>query len=143
MDKNPKYFEGVLQLRSPSLEIIDFVAAEIEKKEIVWISKTVKQKNGIDIYISSNKFLKQLAKKLKSKFSGELVETRSLFSKNRQTSKPVYRGCVLFRNYNLKKGQIIKHRGDSIKIISLGRDILGRSMKNNKKVHIRFGELRG
>ena len=141
MDKNPKYFEGTLQLRNPSQEIIDFVANEIEKEENVWIAKTVKQKKGIDLYISSNRFLKQIGKKIKERFTGELIQTSTLFTKNKLTSKEVHRGCILFRHYDIKKGDIIKVRGDPIEVLSIGKDIFGRNIETNKKVHIRFEQL--
>lgn len=142
MNKNSDYFEGTLQLRNPTQKIIDFVADEIEKKEDVWIAKTIKQKNGIDLYISSNKFLKQIGRKLKEKFPGELNQTSTLFSKNRMTSKEVHRGCVLFRYYNIKKGDTITIRGETIKVLSIGKKILGRHLETNKKVSIKFEQLR-
>ena len=142
MDKNPKYFEGVLQLRNPSDEIIDFIADEMEKKENVWIAKTEKQKNGIDLYLSSNKFLAYIGKRLKEKFSGELIKTSSLFTRNKLTSKEVMRGCTLFRYYDIKKGDILKIRGEPIEVISIGNDIFGKNLKTNKKTHIKFEQLR-
>lgn len=142
MTKNPQYFEGILQLRNPSQEIIDFVADAIEKKENVWIARAQKQKNGIDLYISSNKFLKQIGKKLKEMFCGELIESHTLHSRNRQTSKEVLRGCILFRHYNIKKGDIIKVRGESIKVISVGKEISGKNTETNRKVHIKYEQLR-
>ena len=142
MNKNPQYFEGTLQLRNPNQEIIDFVADEIEKRDDVWIAKTENQKKGLDLYLSSNKFLKDIGRKLKAKFPGELVESNKLFSRNKLTSKEVYRGCVLFRYYGIKKGEVIEIRGDSIKIISIGKDILGKNIETNKKVHIKFEQLK-
>ncbi len=141
MDKNPQYFQGVLQLRNPTQQIVDFVAEQIEKKNNVWIAKTAKQKNGVDLYISSNRFLKEIGKKLKQNFVGELIESNSLFSVNRLTSKEVYRGCVLFRYFNIKKGETITIKGDEIKIISIGKKILGKNLQTNKKVHLDFSDL--
>lgn len=142
MDKNPQYFQGVLQLRNPTQEIIDFVAKEIEKKKTTWIAKTENQKNGIDLYLSSNRLLKDLGKKLNSKFCGELIETCSLHTKSKQTGRDLYRGCILFRYYNIKKGDIIQVKGDSIKVIAIGKDILGKDILTNKKVHIKFDKLK-
>lgn len=142
MDKNPQYFQGILQLRNPTQEIIDFVAKEIEKKKTAWIAKTENQKNGIDLYLSSNRLLKDLGKKLNTKFCGELIESSSLHTKSKQTGKDLYRGCILFRSYNIKKGDTIQIKGNSVKIIAMGKDILGKDIKTNKKVHIRFNQLK-
>lgn len=93
------YFEGVLQLRNPSEEALRFIDNQITKEEgNVWVAKTEKHKTGIDLYVSSNKFLLNLGKKLKKSFKGgELVVTGRLHSRDRVTSKDKYRMTVLFR----------------------------------------------
>ena len=141
MDRHPQYFEGTLQLRNPTQKIINFVAENIEKKDNVWIAKTVKQKKGIDLYISSNKFLKEIGKKLKNTFTGELIESNKLYSRNRLTSKEIHRGCVCFRHYDFKKGDNMKYKGDDVEVISIGKDILARDISTKKKVHIKWSEL--
>jgi NMD protein affecting ribosome stability and mRNA decay len=140
--KSPKYFEGVLQLRDPSEEVLDFVHNSIQNRPDVWIAKTKKYKNGIDLYLSSNKFLAEIAKKLKDSFSGDLIRSNTLFSENRQTSKQLFRGCFLFRYHNVIKGQILTLRGKQIQIIAIGREILGKDMETNRKVHIKFSQLK-
>lgn len=142
MDKPNQYFEGTLQLRNPSQKIIDFVADEIDRHDNVWIAKTKKVKNGIDLFISSNKLLMGIGRKLKHHFTGELVNSKTLFSQDHMTSKCVYRGCVLFRHFDIKNGDTLEVRGDRIKIISIGSDIFGKNLKTNKRVHIKFSELK-
>ena len=141
MNKNPQYFEGVLQLRNPTEEILDFVDKAIKKDENVWIAKKKEQKNGIDLYLSSNKFLKAIAKKLKNSFSGELIETSTLFSRNRLTQKELRRGCILFRYYKVKRGDIITVRSEKYKVISIGKDILVKNLKSNVKSRMNFSNL--
>jgi len=136
---DPKYFEGVLQLRNPNQKIIDFVADYIEEKG-AWIAKTTKQKNGVDLDLSSNKVLREIGKRLKNRFPGSLVESKSLFTQNRLTSKKVYRGCVLFKHFDVKKGDTIKFKGEDITVIKVGKDILGKNSEN-KKIHVRFEQL--
>jgi len=98
MTATNQYFEGILQLRNPTREIEDFVAHELANKAPhVWVSKVKRLKNGADYYISSNKALKALGKKLDEKFSGDLVASRKLHSTDRQTGKQVYRGVILFK----------------------------------------------
>ena len=95
MDHN--YYEGILQLRNPNEEVINFVRNQFKNNEKVWIAKQEKLKTGIDLYVSSNKFLLSLGKKLKKSFKGELKTSRKLHSRNRVTSKNIYRVTVLFR----------------------------------------------
>jgi len=97
MDKNPQYFEGFLQIRNPNEECINFIKNQFKNNKKAWIAKEVKQKNGFDLYISSNSFLLSLGKKLKKSFKGTLKTSRKLFTQNRLTSKQVYRGTVCFR----------------------------------------------
>ncbi len=94
---DPNYYEGILQLRNPSEEVINFVRNQFKKNQKVWIAKQEKLKTGTDLYISSNKFLLSLGKKLKNSFNGELKTSRKLHSRNRVTSKNIYRVTVLFR----------------------------------------------
>jgi len=92
-----QYFEAKLQLRPFNKEIYDFVLRQVAKRKNVFISKEVKLKTGIDIYLTSQRFARSLGKKLKDTFKGELKITRTLFSRDRLKSKLVYRGTVLFR----------------------------------------------
>ncbi len=95
--KNPKYFEADVQLRNPSEELIRFIINQINSTKDVFVSVVVPIKQGIDFKISSQRFARALGKKLKKSFKGELKTTRSLFTRNRQTSKDVYRVTVFFR----------------------------------------------
>jgi len=54
-------------------------------------------RNGIDFYLTSQRYAQSLGKKLKKTFKGELKISSKLFTVNRQTSKNVYRVNVLFR----------------------------------------------
>ena len=92
-----QYFEAKLQLRPFNKEVYDFVLKQVAKRKNVFISKEVKLKTGIDIYLTSQRFARSLGKKLKDTFKGELKITRTLFSRDRLKSKLIYRGTVLFR----------------------------------------------
>ena len=92
-----QYYEGILQLRNPNEECNRFIKNQFKNNEKVWISKEVKQKTGTDYYISSNRFLLSLGKRLKKSFRGELKISRRIHSTSRITSKNIYRVTVLFR----------------------------------------------
>ena len=96
MDLN--YYEGILQLRNPNEETINFIKNQFKNNPKVWIAKHEKLKTGVDFYISSNKFLLSLGKKLKKSFKGELITSRKLHTQHRMTSKKVYRVTVCFRS---------------------------------------------
>ncbi|MBR9690124.1 hypothetical protein GOV08_00380 [Candidatus Woesearchaeota archaeon] len=95
--QSASYFEGILQIRNPKEDVIDYVKERIDSDDSIHISKTEVVKGGVDFYVSSNKFLRKLGKEIKKRFDGELKESPQLFSRNRQTSKDIYRLNVLFR----------------------------------------------
>ncbi|MBC8501315.1 MAG: hypothetical protein H8D38_06145 [DPANN group archaeon] len=95
--KGTEYFESTLQLRPKNKEILDFTAKQIEKNNDVFISKVEEQKDGWDIYLSSNKAALTIGKKLSKSFKGELKTSRRLFGRDRQKSKHLYRVTVCFR----------------------------------------------
>ncbi len=94
---NNQYFEAVLQLRPYNEKVLRAVEKMVGDKDGVFISKVVKQKTGLDLYISSQKFAQTIGKQLKKRFKGELKVSGTLFTRNRLTSKDVYRVTVLFR----------------------------------------------
>ena len=139
----PNYFQGILQLRDCKEEVIDFVNNQIKKanREDVYVSKSVRIKNGIDLYLTSNKFLRSLGKKLKKHFNGQLKESEKLFSRDRQTGKEVYRLNVLFRLIDIKRGEIINHKGKRLKIMSIGNKIQTKDLDTGKRTYINFKEI--
>jgi NMD protein affecting ribosome stability and mRNA decay len=139
---NQTYFEGVLQLRDVPEDIMDYIAEEIKKESGVWIAKSKKHKNGIDLYISSNKFLIQIGKKLQQSFPGELTKSNTLFTRNSLTSRDVYRGCILFRYCGLKKGDVITYKGEPVTVISLGKKVFAKNNETNQKLHIKYEDLK-
>ena len=96
------YYQAVIQIRPRDKEILDYVRNQIKKKKNVEISKEVYLKYGIDVYVTDQKFARNIGQKLKKAFKGELKITKSIYTRNRLTSKDVYRGTVLFRREEQK-----------------------------------------
>ena len=94
---DPQYFQGVLQLRNPNEEVFKLIKNQLKKRPDVWIAKEEKQKNGTDLYFSSNRFLLALGKRIKKSYKGELKISKKIHTRNKMTSRDVYRMTVLFR----------------------------------------------
>lgn len=136
----PDYYQGILQLRDINDEILSFVKNQIKKESDVAITKTIKFPNGIDLYITSQKFIRILGKKLKDSFGGELKISSKLHTKSRQ-GKDLYRVNALFRLSKYKKGDVVMVRGDKVRLISVGKKIFARDLKTGNKVTIRKSDL--
>lgn len=136
-----QYFEGTLQLRNPSQEVIDFVENRIEKDRKCTVAKIVQLKNGYDFYLSSQRYLRSLGKKLSETFPGMWKESRKIFTRNHLTSKDVYRVTVLFRYFDIKKGQTIEIRGDKFEVVSAGKKLVLKNLKTQKKKTMAYTSL--
>lgn len=141
MEKHSQYFEGILQLRNTDKDVLDFVLNLVEKRDGISISKTERVVNGFDLYFISQKFLQQIGKKLKGNFNGELKTSAKLFTRSRITGKEVYRVNVLFRQHNIKKGDIVIYKGEKVQIVGIGKKILAKNTKTGKKLTLNFGDL--
>ncbi len=128
-----QYFEGILQLRNPNSLVMEFIHRQMEKKVGVFISKEVKLTNGVDLYFSSQRFLSNLGHKLQKTFGGELKISSSLHTVKRITSKRLYRVNVYFRLPTVKKGDIVRIRGEDFEILGMGRKVLGRSKETGRE----------
>ena len=137
----PNYYQGILQLRNINDEIIGFVNNQIKKRGDVAITKTARLPDGIDMYITSQKFIRILGKKLKEIFGGELKISAKLHTRNKQ-GKDLYRVNVFFRLLKYKKGDIFSIRGDNLRLIRIGRKIFARKMSNGKRVTVRSEEFK-
>ena len=132
-EKGPKYFEGILQLRNPTPEVIKWVRKQIAQTPWIWVAKEEKVRNGIDFYISSNNFLISLGKKLSRSFAGVLKTSNKLHTQDKITSKLIYRVTVLFKCLNYKKGQILEIDGEKIKIMDISSQVTVKNLTTGKK----------
>src|SRR5574341_611308 len=98
MKERPKdYFEGVLQIREGSPELLAWIHNRIKTDGRARVAKEKKVKNGVDVYISDQHYLQNLGRQLKQKFTGILKTIKRLHTVNKMTSKLLYRVTVLFK----------------------------------------------
>ena len=136
----PNYYQGILQLRDVNDEILNFVANQIKKRDDVAVTKTVKLQNGIDIYITSQKFIRILGKKLRDSFGGEIKVSSKLHTRSK-TGKDLFRINVFFRLSKYKRGDILEIRGDKVKLLQTGNRIFALDLKTGKRIKIRNDDL--
>jgi len=137
--KNPNYFEAILQLRDTTDEIKEFIEDELLRDQIP-VTKIQKVTNGYDYYISDNNYTKALSRKLQQKFGGEILITSSLHTK--KDGKDIYRTTVLFREAPFRKNDPVEYKGEQYKVISMSKEILLQNVKNGKKEHIKYKDMK-
>ncbi|MBI2574285.1 hypothetical protein HYV82_00170, partial [Candidatus Woesearchaeota archaeon] len=137
-----KYYESVLQLRSLREDIAAFVESEISRSRSkgVFVSSRERVKDGIDYYLSSNKFAVGLGRKLRKRFSGYLKVSRRIFSRDRQTSRDLYRITVLYRPLLVNAGDVVVSGSSIIRVSSVGKKIVGTNLESGKREYIGFSK---
>lgn len=142
---NSQYFEGVLQIRNAKENdsIYEYIHNQVAKFETrgVFITKEVPEKNGRDFYLTSKKFQRTLSDKLVSEFGGKLKSNPRLFSRNRQTSKDIYRLSTYLHLPDFRKGDAIKIDDKIIQISSIGKKITGTDLHTGKRFSIEAKNL--
>jgi NMD protein affecting ribosome stability and mRNA decay len=139
MDKdNSAYFEGILQLRNVGEDVLEYATDQIENNLLGGVARIKKTINGYDVYVKRQRFLRSLGNKLQGKFPGELIVSRKLHTRNRISSKDLYRIHVLFRMHDFKKGDIMEFKGDKIQILYVGKKIHAKDIKTGKKLNLSF-----
>lgn len=138
----PNYYQGILQLRDVTDEIYNFVSKQLGKREDVAVTKTVKYPNGMDLYMTSQKFITIIGKRLKESFGGELKITSKLHTRSK-SGKDLFRVTALYRPLKYKRGDIVNVRGDDVKLLQCGRRIFALDIKTGKRIKIRREDLPG
>ncbi|MBT3407633.1 hypothetical protein HN415_03020, partial [Candidatus Woesearchaeota archaeon] len=139
------YYEGILQIRNTKNNlfdnVIDTIYNAVDSTNGVFITKIDEIKDGVDIYLGSNKFLRAIGKTLHEKYGGDIKISKKLFSVDHKTSKEIYRGTVLIRlpNFSVRDVILIKNKYLHVKKIS-PKSISGFDIVLNKKTKIQYND---
>ena len=136
----PEYYEGKLQLRNPSEKVLDYVEDAIARDGKVFIAKKDRLKNGYDLQLSSQNFLRNIGRKLQDKFSGELMLSSKLAGRSK-SGKDLYRVNVLFRMYSFRKGSTVTYRGESYKVLETAHRVRIKSIETGKSITVGYGDI--
>jgi len=141
MEKPASYFEGVLQFRGCSDEVLDWAHDEIMRAGRARIAKVKEVKGGIDVYLSSQHYMQSLGRKLQQRFGGILKVTSKIHTRDPVRSKDVHRLTVLFRQLPFKKGSVVKYKGEQWKVLATGSQVLMQNVSSGKKIRLRAEKL--
>tara|TARA_Y100000034_G_scaffold44576_1_gene54733 strand:- start:24937 stop:25551 length:615 start_codon:yes stop_codon:yes gene_type:complete len=140
---NPnQYFEGVLQIRNPNQKVMDFLLRYVKKyeKKNVYIAKEAKVKNGVDIYLSSKKFLRTISNKLYEEFGGIVSLNEHLFSQDKQTGRHIFRLNVLFKVPEFGKSDVIVFNKKLVLVKNVSKKVSGTDIVLNKKISFKYSD---
>ena len=140
--KPDNYFEGILQLRDVSQEVLDYVEDACLQGGEKMVAYVKEDKNGYDFYMRSNTFLKKLARWLGERFTGEVKSTYTLHTRDTKNNKDLYRLTVLFRQHDIAKGDLIEVRGVRYYVTGVGKKVLLKEEKTGRKAQMTFEELK-
>jgi NMD protein affecting ribosome stability and mRNA decay len=141
MEKHIMYFEGVLQLRGCTDEVIDWAHDEIIRAGKARIAKAKEVKGGVDIYLSSQHYMQSLGRQLQQRFGGIVKITGRLYTRDKMTSRDVHRMTVLFKQMPLKTGGIVKLHGGEWKVLAVGNQIRLQNIKSGEKIRMLADKL--
>ncbi len=136
-------FNGILQLRNPTDEVLLLIENEIKKKHSKgwYCLKKNYVHNGFDYHFNASQFAKFIGKKLQQTAGGQLEITARLVTRSRQTSKDLYRITVLFRVPKHKTGDIVNYKGKDVKILNFGKKVYVQDIKSNIKQQIPYNRI--
>ena len=138
--RHESYFEATIQLRNVTQEVIDYVVKEIDSKGIV-ISREIELENGMDFNVDNKTFARQLGKQLQTTFSGAVKMSASVFSRDKMSSKEVYRVTMLFKLFPMKVGDSFSYKGKQYNILTLGYKMVAEDVETKKRRTLTFIEL--
>ena len=140
--KGTSYYEGILQLRNAGDEVIGFVRDDVQKsrQKGVFITKEKELPKGIDMYMTSQKYLQQLGHKLQNRFGGILKISPSIYSRDRQTSRDVHRVNVYFQPLGFGKGDIVRVGHKLIRVTATGKHVTGTNLLTGKRTSFDYKE---
>lgn len=94
--KNDSYYEAIIQIR-PKKDIVLSYIRDTTRKLPDIVSRTIEKKFGYDLYIRDRKVATHLSRKIKKRFKAIIKVSKSLHSRDRQTSKLLYRLTILIK----------------------------------------------
>ena len=120
--KGGTFFTSILQLRleGERLKFLENVINDLnnlveklfERDEKQYISDIIKQKNGFDLYLSTNELLNHIISYMKSNYQFGLKRTKKLVGRNHQRGKNIYRLKAVIRFLPFIKSDDIDINGE-------------------------------
>jgi NMD protein affecting ribosome stability and mRNA decay len=133
------YFEGILQLRNARQEIKEYIQNYCVKNK-VFVNKITDKESEVDYYFVKKHQIQPLALKLMRNFGATIDNNPRLFSRNRQTSKDIYRLNVLVTIPSFTVGDVVDFNDMPFYVTETGKIVTGINLILGKKATFRNEE---
>ncbi|TFF87108.1 MAG: hypothetical protein EU550_03965 [Promethearchaeota archaeon] len=139
------YFKSILQLRVDSSshfemlkdilnKIHNLVKERFDEDDRQYISKIVNQKNGVDVYLSTNELMNHIISYLRSRYHFLLKRSKKLIGRDSQRGKGIYRLKTLIKFLSIKKKDIIEINNQKFIVEQILKNKVILKSKNNEKL---------
>jgi len=138
-----EYYEGILQIRNPKDEIVDYVYEDISHQDNTKakITKIVEHKSSWDIYFSSQKYTQAIAKKLHNVFGGTISISSRVHTRDTKKNKDLKRIAVLYTVPDYCVNEVVEINSKAIKITGIHRMVTGVDLETGKKVAYEYKNI--
>jgi NMD protein affecting ribosome stability and mRNA decay len=133
------YFEGILQLRNARDDVKEYISNYCKKNK-VYVNKLIDKGKEVDYYFVKKNELQPIGLKLMRNFGAEIESNARLFSKNRLTSKDIYRLSVLVTIPKFTVGDVVEYKEIPFFVKETGKIITGINLNLAKKSTFRNEE---
>lgn len=136
------YFEGILQLRNCPTFLIQQLAKAIDKHPQIALAKVEKVRGGgQDWYVSNQRVLRTIGHWLAQQYCGQMIMSRTLFTRKKLTSKDVYRVTVLFKYMPKKRGDTFEYQDETYEITRFGPKLEVKDSVTKRRRLIDYNDL--
>jgi len=139
-----QYYEGILQIRNPKQEAIDYIHRDIayNADQKVKITKMVEHKNGIDIYLTSQKYAQAIAKRLHNEFGGSITLSSRVHTRDTKKNKDLKRISILYVIPEFSKNDVVEIKSRAIKITGIHKMVTGIDIESGKRVAYEYKNIK-
>ncbi|MFA6073418.1 MAG: NMD3-related protein [Candidatus Woesearchaeota archaeon] len=126
------YFEGILQLRNARPDVKEYIKNYASKHK-VFINKVVEKDKDVDYFFVRKRQLQPLALKLMRNFGATLDNNAQLFSRNRLTSRDIFRVNVLVSIPDFTLGDVVEVEDHPFFVKETNKIVTGINLITGKK----------
>ena len=146
-----RYFEGIVQVRAEGRELTPkeiravrtFVGARADRARESsrdFVSRTEEIHGGLDFYVSTNAFAKELARDLASTYGGSVTTTSKLFGQ--RDGREVFRVTSLVRLSAFQVGDVVRHKDRVSEVVKIATFVTLRDLESGEERRFKPRDLK-